>query len=84
MPQKATREQPRSAKASKSRPQPTSERSAAEAVAYKSGRGSKGRPTRLHVEVPFEGLRYKYTKALFFESNNWVPALPPTFYRDPP
>ena len=46
--------------------------------------GSRDEPTRLHVEVPFEGLRNKYTKALFFESNNWVQALPPDFYRDPP
>ena len=26
--------------------------------------GSRDEPTRLHVEVPFEGLRYKYTRAL--------------------
>ena len=40
--------------------------------------GSRDEPTRLHVEAPFEGLRNKYTKALFFESNNWVQALSPT------
>ena len=28
------------------------------------------------TEVSFEGLRYKNTRALFFESNNWVQALP--------
>ena len=46
--------------------------------------GSRDEPTRLPVEVPFEGLRNKYTRALFFESNNWVQALPQDFYRDPP
>ena len=44
----------------------------------RSGRGSEGRPTRLHVEVPIEGLRYKYTRALFLKSINWVPPLTPT------
>ena len=41
--------------------------------------GSRDEPTRLHVEAPIEDLRNKYTKTLFFESNNWVQALPPTF-----
>ena len=40
--------------------------------------GSRDEPTRLPVEVPIEGLRYKYTRALFLKSNNWVPPLPPT------
>ena len=41
--------------------------------------GSRDEPTRLPVEAPVKGLRYKYTKALFLKSNNWVQALPPTF-----
>ena len=41
--------------------------------------GSRDEPTRLPVEVPIEGLRYKYTRALFLKSNNWVQALPQTF-----
>ena len=41
--------------------------------------GSRDEPTRLHVEVPIKGLRYKYTRALFLKSINWVPPLPPTF-----
>ena len=40
--------------------------------------GSRDEPTRLHVEVPVEGLRYKYTRSLFLKSINWVPPLPPT------
>ena len=30
--------------------------------------GSRDEPTRLPVEVPIEGSRYKYTKALFLKS----------------
>ena len=41
--------------------------------------GSRDEPNRLPVEVPIEGLRYKYTRALFFKSINWVQALPPDF-----
>ena len=40
--------------------------------------GSRDEPTRLPVEVPIEGLRYKYTRALFLKSINWVPPLTPT------
>ena len=40
--------------------------------------GSRDEPTRLHVEAPIEGSRYKYTKALFLKSINWVPPPPPT------
>ena len=40
--------------------------------------GSRDEPTRLPVEAPVKGLRYKYTRALFLKSINWVPPLPPT------
>ena len=40
--------------------------------------GSMDEPTRLPVEVPIEGSRYKNTKALFLKSINWVPPLAPT------
>ena len=42
--------------------------------------GSRNEPTRLHVEAPIEAERYKYTKALFLYSINWVPPLPPTVF----
>ena len=38
--------------------------------------GSRDEPTRLPVEAPVKGLRYKYTKALFLKSINWVPPDP--------
>ena len=53
--------------------------SAAEAEPLNPAAGSRDEPTRLHVEFPIEAQRYKYTKALFFESNNLVQALPPNF-----
>ena len=48
----------------------------------RSGRGSKGRPTRLHVETPVaerkQRIEVQVTRALFLYSNNWVLALTPT------
>ena len=39
--------------------------------------GRRDEPTRLPVEVSIEVLRYKYTRALFLKSINWVPPLTP-------
>ena len=46
--------------------------------------GSRDEPTRLPVEAPSEGRRYKYTRVLFLESNKGVPPLTPTFCLYPP
>ena len=44
--------------------------------------GSRDEPTRLPVEAPIEGLRYKYTRVLFLKSNKGVPPLAPDFSDD--
>ena len=54
----------------------------------RSGHGSKGRPTRLHVETPVaereQRIEVQVTRALFLYSNNWVLPLAPDFSPDPP
>ena len=49
--------------------------------------GLRDEPTRLQVEGPVaerkQGLRYKYTRSLFWKTNKGVPPLPLDFYRDP-
>ena len=50
--------------------------------------GSRDEPTRLPVAAPVaerkQRIEVQDTRALFCYSNNWVQALAPTFYRDPP
>ena len=48
--------------------------------------GSRDEPTGLLVETPVaerkQRIEVQVARALFLYSNNWVQALPPTFYRD--
>ena len=64
-------------KTCKNRPRPGARRRR-----RRSGRGLEGRAHQAACRIPIEGLRYKYTRALFLKSINWVPPPPQDFSDD--